>query len=269
MKNALGLIESKGLIALIEAADVILKNSPVEILWVRKLNNGLITLAISGESDYVIAAMNMAVEAANKVGEIYSHSVIENPDEKLLKIFEESSDDHQLFFPNIKSDKEEKLSSSKPLEKMLAPKKVGNKDREKIKPVKKLLDKSRPKLEKPEKSNLEKTSNKIITENLESDKTTDIHSSATMSTLERLRREALGISDNGKKTSRNVEEKKELPVQKNEYLNKEIDLNAIQNMNVHELRRYAREFDNFPIKGRQISRANRNEIVELFKKITS
>ncbi len=46
-----------------------------------------------------------------------------------------------------------------------------------------------------------------------------------------------------------------------------VDFEAIDGMNVHKLRHYAREFPNFPIKGREISRANRDELVELFKKI--
>lgn len=48
---------------------------------------------------------------------------------------------------------------------------------------------------------------------------------------------------------------------------KEIDFDAIGKMNVHKLRHYAREFPDFPIKGREISRANRNELVDLFNTI--
>jgi hypothetical protein len=36
-------------------------------------------------------------------------------------------------------------------------------------------------------------------------------------------------------------------------------------MNVHQLRRFARDFENFPIKGREISRANRGELLDFFK----
>ena len=49
--------------------------------------------------------------------------------------------------------------------------------------------------------------------------------------------------------------------------NRGIDFEAISHMNVHKLRHYAREFPNFPIKGREISRANRSELVELFRTI--
>ena len=48
-----------------------------------------------------------------------------------------------------------------------------------------------------------------------------------------------------------------------------VDFDAIEKMNVHKLRHYAREFSNFPIKGRAISRASRNELVELFKSLSN
>ncbi len=71
MSNSIGLIESKGIVALIEAADVILKNSPVTILGIHKLDNGLVSLAVSGNSDYVRAAIESGVEAGRRVGEIW------------------------------------------------------------------------------------------------------------------------------------------------------------------------------------------------------
>ncbi len=87
MSNSFGLIESKGLVALVEAADVILKNSPVEILGVHKLNNGLTALAVSGDQDYVNAAVESAVEAGKRVGEINAFTVIDQPPKQVVKIF--------------------------------------------------------------------------------------------------------------------------------------------------------------------------------------
>ncbi|MBP9581097.1 MAG: BMC domain-containing protein, partial [Ignavibacterium sp.] len=105
MSNSIGLIESKGLVALVEAADVISKNSPVKILGVHKLVNGLVTLAVSGNTDYVNAAIESGAEAGRRVGEIYSFSVVDNPNEVLLEIFSE-------LFPantNIKAAVDKKL----------------------------------------------------------------------------------------------------------------------------------------------------------------
>ncbi|MFZ2863464.1 MAG: BMC domain-containing protein, partial [Ignavibacteriaceae bacterium] len=87
MSTSFGLIESKGLVALVEAADVILKNSPVEILGVHKLNNGLTALAVSGDQDYVNAAVESAVDAGKRVGEINAFTVIDQPPKQVLKIF--------------------------------------------------------------------------------------------------------------------------------------------------------------------------------------
>ena len=42
---------------------------------------------------------------------------------------------------------------------------------------------------------------------------------------------------------------------------------GLDNMNVHQLRKLARSTEGFPIKGREISRANRNELIEYFKKL--
>lgn len=87
MSNSIGLIESKGLVALIEAADVILKNSPVTILGLHKLENGLVTLVVSGDSDYVKAAIESGTEAGRRVGEIYASSIVDNPDKQLIELF--------------------------------------------------------------------------------------------------------------------------------------------------------------------------------------
>ena len=87
MLNSIGLIESKGLVALIEAADVILKNSPVKILGIKKLENGLVSLAVFGDSDYVNAAIESAVEAGRRVGEIYASTVVDDPGKELIDLF--------------------------------------------------------------------------------------------------------------------------------------------------------------------------------------
>ena len=55
MNNSIGLIESKGLVALVEAADVILKNSPVKVLGIHKLDNGLV-VALQNTPTKTIAA---------------------------------------------------------------------------------------------------------------------------------------------------------------------------------------------------------------------
>ena len=92
-----------------------------------------------------------------------------------------------------------------------------------------------------------------------------------LSTIERLRLEALGL-ENKEKKSRDIilPAKKIIEDVKNEkstFKNSEADFELIKKMNVHKLRHYAKKFPDFPIKGREISRANRDELVEWFKSI--
>ncbi|HEX9251451.1 MAG TPA: hypothetical protein VF870_04375, partial [Ignavibacteriaceae bacterium] len=92
-----------------------------------------------------------------------------------------------------------------------------------------------------------------------------------LSTIERLRLEALGLESKKKKSDEIiVPEKIKRDVEKKvnqTFKNGDVDFEAIDKMNVHKLRHYARAFPDFPIKGREISRANRDELVEWFRKM--
>mgnify|MGYP003503168651 FL=1 len=95
----------------------------------------------------------------------------------------------------------------------------------------------------------------------------------SMTTIERLRNEALGLT---KKRSENIgnvkpEDKKNAIRKTLKELNvrTSVDFDTINKMNVHKLRNHARSFSNFPIKGREISRANRDELIAFFKTISS
>ena len=287
MVNSIGLIESKGLVALIEVADVILKNSPVNILGIHKLENGLISLAVSGNSDYVKAAVDAGVEAGKRVGEIHSFSVIDNPQKELINLFgnlfpevklkeinridvktetalepekhklEEISKEIISVKPAVRS--ESKREKSKPIL-------VTNVDPIKI--VKKTVDKKSEKI-KPVDS--EKETKKNIDEKLIQQKDEEDETKKSISTIERLRLEALGLKKKDR-TNDNVKSESEIPNEEVNKINlalepKDIDFSAIDEMNVHKLRNYARKFPEFPIKGREISRANRDELVKLFKSL--
>lgn len=287
MSNSIGLIESKGLVALIEAADVISKNSPVKILGVHKLVNGLVTLAVSGNTDYVNAAIESGTEAGRRVGEIYSFSVVDNPNKELLEIFSD-------LFPvdiNLKVTADEKsdvqtISANKNLDEnfnknISATVKVKTESkREKSKPlqvtkiapihkIKKLKDKTDHKSGSKLDESIEKKNEDIKKVVDEID--LDTETVKPLSTIERLRLEALGI-ENKKKKSREINSpaKEIIEKVKNEnstIKNSDADFELIDRMNVHKLRHYARKFPDFPIKGREISRANRDELVEWFKSI--
>jgi ethanolamine utilization protein EutM len=258
--NSIGLIESRGLVALFEATDFILKNSPVKILGIKNLDNGLLTLGVSGDVEYVKAAIESAVDAGRRVGEIYATSVIENPTIELINLFTE------IFGESISKYKKTATAEVIP-EKVEKAKNISSEPIKKITRIEKLIPESKKEttskklIIRQEKEIVEK---KIEKESAKPKEEPAVDEKHSLSTIERLRKEALGlISISDKKAD------KELLVKEssNTSGDKEIDFDAIEKMNVHKLRHYAREFDNFPIKGREISRANRSELVELFKKI--
>ena len=91
MKQALGLIETVGLAAAIEAADTAVKAANVKLLGYEKTRgNGMITVKITGDVGAVKAAVTAGVMAANRVNEVYSYHVIPRPhaeiDELIAKI---------------------------------------------------------------------------------------------------------------------------------------------------------------------------------------
>ncbi len=85
--EALGMIETKGLICLIEAADAMLKAANVKMLGWEKVGSGLVTAFVVGDVAAVKAAVDAGAQAASKVGEVVSVQVIARPHEELVGIF--------------------------------------------------------------------------------------------------------------------------------------------------------------------------------------
>ena len=86
MGGALGLIETKGLITAIEAADVMVKTADVKIKEFRIVGSGLVNISIQGNVAAVQAAIETGVNEAKKIGEIISFYVIARPHEEMLKV---------------------------------------------------------------------------------------------------------------------------------------------------------------------------------------
>jgi microcompartment protein CcmL/EutN len=78
-RGALGLIETKGLVAAIEAADAATKAASVRLLGLQKTNPALITVQIVGETAAVRSAIDAAKAAAERVGSVVSTHVIPRP----------------------------------------------------------------------------------------------------------------------------------------------------------------------------------------------
>jgi ethanolamine utilization protein EutM len=211
--RALGMIETRGLIASIEAADAMVKAAKVRLLGKEKITAGLVTVMVVGETAAVKSAVDAGAAAAQRVGELVSTHIIPRPDDQIDDIV-----------PDIESVEKEK---------------------EKVK----LKDEV---IEIPERKRRGRKPGSVKSKEIIPEETELFESSAT-STIDRLKKEALG---------KPVPEK----IQKSKASKKlDFTLEELEVMNVHQLRRFARGVEIFPIKGREISRANRGELLDYFK----
>jgi ethanolamine utilization protein EutM len=83
---ALGLVETRGLVGSIEAADVMVKTANVSLLGAEYVRNGLVTVQIVGEVAAVKAAIDAAAAAVGKVGELVSTHVIPRPADEIEEL---------------------------------------------------------------------------------------------------------------------------------------------------------------------------------------
>jgi microcompartment protein CcmL/EutN len=78
--EAWGMVETKGLVAMIEAADAMVKAANVSIVgWEKKIGAGLVTVIVQGEVAAVKSATDAGAAAARRVGELISVHVIPRP----------------------------------------------------------------------------------------------------------------------------------------------------------------------------------------------
>ena len=85
IREALGLVETKGFTGMIEASDAMAKAAKVRLVGYEKVGNGLVTTLCRGEVGAVRAAVDAAAAAAQKVGELVAVHVIPRPHDDLEK----------------------------------------------------------------------------------------------------------------------------------------------------------------------------------------
>ena len=85
--EAIGLIETRGLVAQIEAADAMLKAANVELVGMKQIGGAYITTIVRGDVGSVRAAVDAGAAVASKVGELVSAHVIARPEASLLEAF--------------------------------------------------------------------------------------------------------------------------------------------------------------------------------------
>lgn len=92
MDNALGMIETKGLIGAVEAADAMVKAANVTLIGKTLVGGGLVAVMVRGDVGAVKAATDAGAAAAQRVGELVSIHVIPRPHTDVEKIL---SDDNK------------------------------------------------------------------------------------------------------------------------------------------------------------------------------
>lgn len=262
MLPALGLVETKGLIGAIEAADAMAKAANVKIVDKEKITAGFVTIKVIGDVAAVKSAVDAGAAAAQRVGQLVSTHVIPNPHE-------------ELTFLISTSDFAQDNVVSKTLETDSVDIETGTSDDRvlnvKTKIQKKKLNEKNPeeKLEEQIVAPVEAVDKKI--DEPISDEANLFSGISTFEHLQQLKQQAkleLKNENPNIETPEDVEDE----VQKNNMdssteIAEIISIEQIENYNVHQLRHLARSFKDFPIRGREISRANRTILYNHFKEI--
>jgi len=208
---ALGLIETRGLVGAIEAADAMTKAARVELIGKERVDGGLIVIKVKGDVASVKAAVDAGAAAAQRVGELISSHVIPRPD----------ADVEILIYPPPSQTREKSIQQKAP---QIAVEQKQPKP-EIAKPVKK---RGRPpKAAQPE--SLEK----VVQEEQAKPQAPEVEQAT-------------------------IPEAFRTPGSEDE----QTFIQELSQLSVHALRRYARGVPGLPILGRQISRANREELIK-------
>lgn len=210
--RALGMIETRGLVAAIEAADAMVKAASVKLLSKEKVQGGLVTILIVGDTAAVKSAIDAGAAAAQRVGELVSTHIIPKPDDQIDYIVK------GIEVPDEEIKQESKI----------------------------ILE------NKPERKT---RTRRIKEEEVEIEEVKPVIKTSSFSTIDRLKQEALG----------KVSSPKDADLATSSSAKQGFSMKELEVMNVHQLRRFARDIDEFPIKGREISRANRGELLDFFK----
>ncbi len=86
VQQALGMVETRGLTAAIEAADAMTKSAEVTLVGTEKIGSGLVTVMVRGDVGAVTAAVEAGSDAASRLGELVATHVIPRPHTDVEKI---------------------------------------------------------------------------------------------------------------------------------------------------------------------------------------
>jgi microcompartment protein CcmL/EutN len=85
MSQAIGLIETRGMVGLVEASDAMCKAAHVELVKTIEIGGGYVTSVVRGDVGSVRAAIDAGADAARAVGELVASHVIPRPHEGLIE----------------------------------------------------------------------------------------------------------------------------------------------------------------------------------------
>ncbi len=85
-QEALGMVETRGLVASVEAADAMLKAANVSLVGTEKIGSGLVTVMVRGDVGAVKASVEAGSESASRLGELVATHVIPRPHNDVEKI---------------------------------------------------------------------------------------------------------------------------------------------------------------------------------------
>jgi microcompartment protein CcmL/EutN len=85
VKNAIGILETKGFAPLVQGADTALKSANVDLVEWRQVGSGYVSFVVEGDVAAVRSAIESAAEAASKIGEVISQLIIPRPVDELEK----------------------------------------------------------------------------------------------------------------------------------------------------------------------------------------
>lgn len=122
MRQALGLVETKGILAAIEASDVMLKSAEVHLLAKERVGGGIVTIEVVGDVSAVKTAVDAGASAVQRLSKdlLLSALVIPNPDQNLIQILtdfcinmdEDTESDKKEMAENRHTEATQKISSA-------------------------------------------------------------------------------------------------------------------------------------------------------------
>lgn len=298
--NSIAMIETNGLVSAITALETMLKLGETKFLKKEIISNGQVTIFVSGNAPDLKRALQASEIAANNIGRVISSSLIEKPTKEIMDLILEEkqniiktrrsrkrsevvkNEKVDTLFDDLIEDAivEESTKVNYENEIIIEEDKIGIADQKLEAAVSEKTISENNNIDNSELNNTEnlpedvptETENGFIQEkkeeNVESpdlEKNEEVDSNninkiENLSHLERLRVEAKLEVEKEIKSEKEPEVENSKPIEKNEE-------SVYSKMNVHELRKLARSNPNFPIKGREISKANRKVLIDYLNNI--